>query len=223
LYYDKNSESARALEAMLQEVAVKLTGKIQVISTWITHGLETRLAEYIGVTASDLPTVRIADTRGDLKKFNMSWEVNQENILKFVEQWQHWTLSVSLKTEEEPAVQSESVYVLVGKSFDRIVMDPSKDVLVEFYAPWCGHCKKLAPIYEEVAKKLSSNKNLVIAKMDATANETDKVTIQWFPTIRFWPAGDKSRSLEFDGDRTVDGFIEYLTKHSTNKIVKDDL
>jgi len=50
-------------------------------------------------------------------------------------------------------------------------MDTTKDVLVEYYAPWCGHCKSLAPIYEELANKLKSNKNLVIAAMDATANE----------------------------------------------------
>lgn len=50
-------------------------------------------------------------------------------------------------------------------------MDETKDVLVEFYAPWCGHCKTLEPKYVELAEKLAYNKNLVIAKMDSTANE----------------------------------------------------
>ena len=130
----------------------------------------------------------------------------------------------TLKSEEIPATQEGPVYVLVGKSFDEIVMDPTKDVLVEFYAPWCGHCKKLAPIYDELAQKLAHNKNLIIAKMDSTANETDKVTIQGFPTIKFWPAGNKSAPKDFEGERTVDGFIDYLTKHATNPLTqKDDL
>lgn len=224
LYYDRNSENAAALEAILAEVAPQIKGVVQVVKTGITEGLETRLAEYIGVTAADLPTVRIADTRADLKKFNMSGEITTQNILKFVEDWQAKRLSASLKSEEIPAKQEGPVYVLVGKSFDEIVMDPTKDVLVEFYAPWCGHCKKLAPIYDEVAQKLAHNKNLIIAKMDSTANETDKVSIQGFPTIKFWPAGNKDRPLEFEGERTVEGFIEYLTKNSANPLIpKDDL
>jgi protein disulfide-isomerase A1 len=223
LYYDKNSENASALEAVLNEVAPKIKDKIQVISTGITEGLETRLAEYIGVTAADLPTVRIADTKSDLKKYNMEGQVTAENIIQFIDDWQNGKLKQTLKSEAIPETQTESVYVLVGKSFDEVVLDSSKDVLVEFYAPWCGHCKKIAPIYEELATKLKENTNLIIAKMDATANETDKVSIQGFPTIKFWPAGDKTKPIDFEGDRTVEGFVEFLKKHATHPIGKTDL
>ena len=225
LYYDRNASSASTLESMLNEVATQVKDKIQVVATGITEGLETRLAEYIGITAEDLPSVRIADTRSDLKKFNLEGEVNAQNILKFVEDWSNNKLSPSLKSEEIPATQNEPVYVLVGKAFDEVVLDSSKDVLVEFYAPWCGHCKKLTPIFDELATKLAHNKNLIIAKMDSTANETDKVSIQGFPTIKFWPANNKSKPIDFDGDRTVEGFVQFLNKHATNPIKneKDDL
>lgn len=49
--------------------------------------------------------------------------------------------------------------VVVASSFDEIVNDPTKDVLIEFYAPWCGHCKSLAPKYEELATKASLLQN----------------------------------------------------------------
>lgn len=44
--------------------------------------------------------------------------------------------------------------VLVAENFDSIVNDDSKDVLIEFYAPWCGHCKNLEPKYKELGEKV---------------------------------------------------------------------
>lgn len=148
----------------------------------------------------------------------MSGEISTDNILNFVKDWEAGRLKVTLKSEPVPTSQPDAVFTLVGTTFESVVFDQSKDVLVEFYAPWCGHCKKIAPIYEEVAQKLKHNTNLVIAKMDSTANETEHVSIQGFPTIKFWPAGNKAKALDFEGDRTVEGFIEFLTKHSTNAL-----
>jgi protein disulfide-isomerase A1 len=224
LYRDRNSEKSAEYDRVLTTVAADLKGKLQVVLTGITEGLETRLAEYIGVTSADLPSVRIHDTRHDLKKFTMEGEINEENVRKFVDDWEHGRLRANLKSQEVPESQTEDVHVLVGKAFNDVVLDPTKDVLVEFYAPWCGHCKKLAPIYDEVAKKLKHNTNLVLAKMDATANEVESVSIQGFPTIKFWPANNKNQPIDFNEERTVEGFIKFLQKHSTNSVAaKEDL
>ncbi|KAK9667857.1 hypothetical protein RND81_13G016000 [Saponaria officinalis] len=64
-------------------------------------------------------------------------------------------------------VVSTKVVVLSTDNFDEIVLDETKDVLVEFYAPWCGHCKSLAPTYEKVATAFKSEGDVVIANLDA--------------------------------------------------------
>ncbi|KAE8681442.1 hypothetical protein F3Y22_tig00111330pilonHSYRG00812 [Hibiscus syriacus] len=60
-----------------------------------------------------------------------------------------------------------SVVVLNADNFDEVVLDETKDVLVEFYAPWCGHCKILAPTYEEVATAFKMEDDVIIANLDA--------------------------------------------------------
>ncbi len=111
--------------------------------------------------------------------------------------------------------------VVVGDNFEMIVMDESKDVLIEFYAPWCGHCKSLEPIYKKLGQKYKNEKNLVIAKIDATANDfPPEYPAEGFPTIYFAPPGKKTSPLKFDGERTVEGFSKYLEERATVSLKK---
>jgi len=106
---------------------------------------------------------------------------------------------------------NEAVKTVVAKNFDEIVNDPTKDVLIEFYAPWCGHCKSLEPKYKELAELLSGEKNVVIAKMDATENDVPTpYAVQGFPTIYFSPRKDKKNPKAYSGGREVNEFIAYL-------------
>jgi len=85
-----------------------------------------------------------------------------------------------------------------------------KDVLIEFYAPWCGHCKAFAPRYENFAKSLSASTNLVVANMDATANEAAGVDVEGFPTIRLYLAGKKTEPEEYQGDRNEAALLKWI-------------
>lgn len=60
-----------------------------------------------------------------------------------------------LKSEPIPEDNNGPVKIAVAKNFDEIVTDNGKDTLIEFYAPWCGHCKKLAPVFDELGEKVS--------------------------------------------------------------------
>ena len=71
-----------------------------------------------------------------------------------------------LKSESVPTQTPNAATVVVGSTFSDVVTNASTDVLLEFYAPWCGHCKKLEPIYDELAAKFVG-KPIVIAKINA--------------------------------------------------------
>lgn len=135
LIRDKSSEKSRQLEAILISVAKKIQGKITVVISDIKEEIETELADYLGIKANDLPIVLIHESK--FKKFLMNGAITEDTILSFVEDWEKGNLKSVLKSEEIPAKQNENVYVLVGKTFDTIVMDSTKDVLVQFYIPTC--------------------------------------------------------------------------------------
>ena len=222
LYVDPNYKHYHSLKKLFQNIAEQVKDKLQVIITGVKEGLETKLAEYIGVSENELPCVKIADTRNMIKKYNMEGEINEKNVLKFVKDWENDDLEVVYKSEEEPKSNKGNVYKLVGKTFKRDVINTKKDVLVKFYAPWCSHCKSFAKTYNELAKKLKNNENIVIAEIDATANEVEGEIINSFPTLKLYPGGEKSQPILYEGERNLNDMMDFIKKYSNNDIEIDE-
>ena len=127
-------------------------------------------------------------------------------------------------SEPEPASNNGPVKTVVGSTFDKIVLDPTYDVLVEFYAPWCGHCKELAPVLEELGQLMLGDSHVVIAKMDATANDvpdTARLELQGFPTLALYRADNKGEPLLFKKERNLVGLLQFLqaNAHHKDKII----
>jgi protein disulfide-isomerase A1 len=93
----------------------------------------------------------------------------------------------------------------------------------------CGHCKQLTPIYEQLGEKYKDRSDVIIAKMDGTANEVENIKIQSFPTIKFvvsvvitmrctslysllirlFPK-DSTDVIDYQGERTVDALSKFI-------------
>lgn len=104
-----------------------------------------------------------------------------------------------------PRRQEGPVKVVVARNFQAEVLETQKDVLIEFYAPWCGHCKTLEPTYKKLAKQLAkTNPDVVVAKVDATANDIDPLfKVEGFPTLFFLRAKEKDNPIAYSGDRSL--------------------
>lgn len=152
--------------------------------------------------------------------YDQDKKITEKDIGTFVEDFLAGKVEPSIKSEPIPESQDGPVSVVVAKNYKDLVIDNDKDVLLEFYAPWCGHCKALAPKYEELGQLYASDefsKLVTIAKVDATANDVPD-EIQGFPTIKLFPAGKKDSPVEYSGSRTVEDLVQFIKENGSHKV-----
>jgi len=107
----------------------------------------------------------------------------------------------------------EGVLVLTDANFDEEIAKHDY-LLVEFYAPWCGHCKKLAPEYAKAAATLAAlDPPRYLAKVDATEQKAiaERFEIKGFPTLSFFANGEQT---EYTGGRTEDTIVSWIKKRT---------
>lgn len=108
-------------------------------------------------------------------------------------------------------VDESGVTVATPDNFEQVV-EPSKNVMLEFYAPWCGHCKMLKPEYAKLGKEFEGDESVVIAKMDADEHTPPAGwEVQGYPTIFFQPKGGKP--TPYEGARNAKEMAEYVRAH----------
>uniref|UniRef100_A0A1I8JH11 Protein disulfide-isomerase n=1 Tax=Macrostomum lignano TaxID=282301 RepID=A0A1I8JH11_9PLAT len=222
LVFLKKSDEAQFSNIMDQLKAPAEQFKGKALFIYVDIGVEDneRILEFFGLKKEDCPAVRFIALDEDMVKYKPEFtDITADNLAQFVQSVLDGKLKPHLMSQEVPADwDKEPVKVLVGKNFNEVARDKTKNVLVEFYAPWCGHCKQLAPIWDKLGEEYKNHENIVIAKMDSTANEVEDVKVQSFPTIKFFPA-NSDEIIDYEGDRTLEGFKKFL--ESGGKQVKD--
>lgn len=166
----------------------------------------------------DKPVVLAYDA-SDLK-FVMSEEFSIDNFRSFVNKLKDGELTPYIKSEPIPESNDGPVKVAVGKNFNEIVNENGKDTLIEFYAPWCGHCKKLTPIYDELGE-IMKDEDVEIVKIDASNNDVPPpYKVSGYPTLYWAPKDDKKNPRVYEGGRELNDFIKYIAEHSTKELKK---
>jgi len=210
---------------LIRPIATSTKGKMNWV--YIDWAKYAKHSERLGLTGKTVPALAIEKlSDGTHFAFDESKTITAALAQEWIDQFLSGELQPTIKSEEPPTDNSGPVKVVVAKTYDQIVLDSTKDVLVEFYAPWCGHCKSLAPTFDEVGKELEDVSSVVVAKIDATNNDVSpKLGIRGFPTIKFFPANDKQNPIDYNGDRTKADFVNFIREHASIPISggKDEL
>lgn len=223
LFMNFSSDLFDAFKSKLHDVAMQFKGQGII---FLMGDVETSAQAFqiYGLKEEHVPLILIQTTDG--QKY-LKTHVEPDHIAPWVKDYKDGNVQPFIKSEPVPEVNTEPVKVVVGDSFVDMVSKSKKNVLIEFYAPWCGHCKKLAPILDEVALSFDNDAEIVIAKIDASANDIPSETfdVQGYPTLYF-----KSASgiiSQYQGDRTKKDIIRFIQKHHETNVqqtlVKEEL
>ncbi|KLJ09530.1 protein disulfide-isomerase A6 [Blastomyces silverae] len=160
------------------------------------------------------PTLKWFDGKSD-KPEDYNGGRDLESLTKFVTE----KTGIKPKGVQKPP---SNVQMLTDATFSKVI-GGEKDVLVAFTAPWCGHCKSLAPIWEKLANDFQLEPNVAIAKVDADAENSKRTAeaqgVKSYPTIKFFPRGSTA-PLNYDGGRSEEDFVAYVNEKSgTHRVV----
>uniref|UniRef100_A0A8C5BF74 protein disulfide-isomerase n=1 Tax=Gadus morhua TaxID=8049 RepID=A0A8C5BF74_GADMO len=206
VYYDldyrRNPTGSKYWRNRVMKVASRYSSRGLSFAVANKHDFLSELEEDFGLgmsEATELPVVTIKTRLGH--KFTMREEFTRDgsSLERFLDDYFSGLLKRFIKSQTVPEINNSPVKVLVAESFEEVVNQPEKDVLVQFFSPRCPHCKKLTPVYTELAEQLYLDPNLIIAEMDATANDVPLgYDVQGFPTIYFAPVGKKDQPIRYE-------------------------
>jgi len=134
-----------------------------------------------------------------------------DSLVKFINQQMGIEVEEE-KVEPEEAIVDNGLYVLNEKSFAKHI--ETGDHFIKFYAPWCGHCQKLAPAWAELAKAFEDNAKVKIAKLDCTQAQSvcQANEVRGYPTLQYIRNGKLVEA--YKGGRDLASLKEFISEMS---------
>ncbi|KAL3877848.1 hypothetical protein ACJMK2_035492 [Sinanodonta woodiana] len=179
-------------------------------------------AERLGVHIPDSkqPAVILTDLKNEFHSV-LREPFSKESLGNFVYNYTHSNTVRHVRSENVTPVTCDPSQVCIievtAQNFQSIVMDSNKDVMLLFYAMWCGFCSSFSQIFLSLAKYFQSSKNLVFARINADRNDLPwELTVEKYPTIIFFPAKSKSDSVMFPESipKTLPNLVKFTLHHA---------
>ncbi|XP_036158904.1 protein disulfide-isomerase A2 isoform X2 [Myotis myotis] len=211
LFINQTLAPHQELLAGFREAAPPFRGQVLFVAVDVSAN-NNHVLQYFGLRAEEAPTLRFINME-TTKKYKPAdrGPVTAAWVTTFC----HSVLSGKVKPyllsqEVPPDWDQHPVKTLVGKNFEQVAFDETKNVFIKFYAPWCTHCKEMAPTWEALAEKYRDHEDIIIAELDATANELEGFAVQGFPTLKYFPAGQGRKVIEYKSARDLETFSKFL-------------
>ncbi|GER44175.1 protein disulfide isomerase [Striga asiatica] len=224
VYVFAEADDLKKLTESLQEVAKKFKSEILLVAVDIQEeNLAKPFLTLFGLEDSEETVVVAFDYKYN-SKYLLESDPTSRNIEEFCSGLVKGTLSPYYKSQPIPDNKNASILTLVGKTFDDLVLNSPKNILLEVHTPWCITCEATSKKVEKLAKHFNGLEDLVFARIDASTNEHPKLQVEDYPTLLFYPA-NKSNPIKLPTKSGVKDLASLINKNlkSQDRSAKDEL
>ncbi|XP_032896138.1 protein disulfide-isomerase-like [Amblyraja radiata] len=218
LFTDKTVEQFDAVYKAFHTTAADFKGQIIFILVDSIDTRNGRIREFFHIRDLDIPAVRMINVTGTVTYRMEGDRVTAQTVGAFCRAYLTGMAKTHQSSEElADDWNTNPVKVLVGRNFEEVVFNSTRDVFVLFCAPWAERCKDIHSLWDQLGMKYAALESLVIAKIDITANEVDSVIVDQFPNVKYFPADEDRKIQHYTAAHTLQAWSQFLDKEEEMK------
>ncbi|KAM9454625.1 protein disulfide-isomerase [Clarias gariepinus] len=211
LFIDKAKGGFKQIYRAFKSTAKEYRGKVLFVLIDTGEPRNGRVLEYFRVRKEESPLIRMVNLTDNLQYNLPSDQLDRETIYDFCQSYFQGKAKPKLQSEPIPdGWDKQPVKELVGMNFERVAFNENKNVLVLFYASWSSESRALFPLFEELAKHYHDNEDVVLARIDVTANDVNIRMTDRYPTINLFPAVYAERVVPYTGQTKLEPIVEFV-------------
>ncbi|KAF5901391.1 protein disulfide-isomerase-like, partial [Clarias magur] len=211
LFIHKAKGGFKQIYRAFKSTAKEYRGKVLFVLIDTGESRNGRILEYFRVRREESPLIRMVNLTDNLQYHLPSDQLDRETINDFCQSYFQGKAKPKLQSEPIPdGWDKQPVKELVGMNFERVAFNENKNVLVLFYASWSSESRALFPLFEELAKHYSDNEDVVVARIDVTANDVNIRMTDRYPTINLFPAVYAERVVPYSGQTKLEPIVEFV-------------
>lgn len=213
LFIRKSSLEFTEIHAAFDRTAAAFRLKILFVLVDVDEPRNGRLLEYFRVRDFEAPMVRLVNLTDHVTYHLPSQTLDQPTISAFCQDYLEGNAKPKMQSEPVPeGWDTRPVKQLVGSTLERVAFHPNNTVFVLFYLPYSPQSRAVFPLWEELAEAFKDQEDVVIARIDASANDINMSMHRQYPSLCLFPAMYGERVVVYTGKLAVKDLVKFMQK-----------
>ncbi|KAG7486195.1 disulfide-isomerase-like [Solea senegalensis] len=226
LFIKKSSADFVEIHSAFDSAALEFRLQILFVLVNVEESRNGRVMEYFQVRDFEAPLIRLVNMTDHVTYHLPSDSLDKETIKRFCQSYLDGNAKPKMRSEPIPKEwDKKPVKELVGMTLEKVAFNPNKTVFLLFYLPYSQESRALFPLWEELAKALKERENVVIARIDASANDIDMSMQGSYPSLCLFPALYSERVVVYTGKRKLTDLLTFIDEEmekAKKERVKED-